>query len=92
MGLAGNAAGGTCESSELTFDGDKLNIWLIPDIKRAKQMESFSVHRGVMDVGEPMEVSGGISLHAPKIKTLNLFLSGLYRKPVEFKLREDAFT
>ena len=58
-------------SSNADFDGDELNLLMVTDEIMSTYAEAFGSHNCVLDMNNPLTVSGDIALPATLISTLN---------------------
>jgi len=58
-------------SSNADFDGDELNLLMVTDQIMSTYAEAFGSHNCVLDMNNPLTVSGDIALPATLISTIN---------------------
>ncbi|QXO10213.1 hypothetical protein pEaSNUABM37_00254 [Erwinia phage pEa_SNUABM_37] len=58
-------------SSNADFDGDELNLLMVTDEIMSTYAEAFGSHNCVLDMNNPLTVSGDIALPATLISTIN---------------------
>ena len=57
------------------FDGDELNLKLMEDQKKAREARALMMHRGVMSLSSPRQISGDVWLSPPLVSTISNWLN-----------------
>ena len=57
------------------FDGDELNLKLLEDQKKANSARALMMHRGVMSLAKPRQISGDVWLSSPLVSTISNWLN-----------------
>lgn len=52
------------------FDGDEMNLWLIPDHVTHRRLSRLAPHLCALDLNEPRRISGNLSMPAPAVATI----------------------
>jgi hypothetical protein len=52
------------------FDGDEMNLWLIPDHATHRRLSRLAPHLTALDLNEPRRISGNLALPAPAVSTI----------------------
>lgn len=56
------------------FDGDEMNIWLIPDHTTYRKLSRLAPHLYALDMNRPRNISGYLKLPAPVVQTIGNWL------------------
>lgn len=65
------------------FDGDQLNLTLLPDNFLADACEAIAPHTWVLSTDDPHEISGNLELQGPVVETVVNFAHEDYLPPLE---------
>ena len=71
------------------FDGDFMQVWLVPDRKTLGRLQNLAPHRSVLDVRSPRQLSNSFTQQAPQVLTMYNYLYGEQLREVQRKARED---
>jgi hypothetical protein len=63
------------------FDGDALNLILVPDKRMYQQMKRLSPHLYTLDLRRPRAISGNLKMPSPVVTTIANWLTGARRTP-----------
>lgn len=56
------------------FDGDEMNIWLIPDHATYRKLSRLAPHLYALDMYQPRKISGYLKLPAPVVQSIGNWL------------------
>lgn len=90
--LAGVYAPGVGEQRltlDKRFDGDFMQVWLVPDRKTLRRLANLEPSRSVLDVARPRSLSNSFKQQSPQVLTMYNYLYGEQLKSVQEQARKE---
>lgn len=73
---------------KIPFDGDQLNLTLMPDNYMTEATERIAPHTWVLSIDDPHEISGNLELQGPVVETIINWVHEDYLPPLETVWKE----